>query len=266
MDLALTINGWIDEEVIFAQQLGARQVFARVDSSPGWEAQSLTRLANRIEKAGLALAGLHAAGAPAGEERQGDTLAWLDGLVQEAGTARIGLLSLSAALFPARRSVDHLTAAQLASLADTANRAGVKLAIPAAALEKKQSVRQAQGSQGILDRVLQSLPPTAGLDGSPGLVLDWLEKTAPRQPDLVRLYLVSFENEQRTAGKLNGAGFDELLPLCWRLREAGYRGLIRLGQPSRWKGDTRDGHHARAFATGYLRAVLQAFDRVDMPR
>jgi hypothetical protein len=264
MDLALTINGWIDEEVIFAQQLGAQYVFAQVDSSSDWDAQSLARLANRIEKAGLILAGLHAAGLPAGGGQQAEALAWAARLAQEAGAARIGLLSLSAALFSARRSAGNPLTAQLGPLAEAAARAGVKLAIPAAPLLK-------QDAGGDMESVLHSLPPSAGLDGSPGLLLDWLDKTAPgsdsRRLILDRLLLVSFAHERRpgsrSAAKLNGAGFDELLAGCWRLRRAGYPGLIRLGQPSQWKGDTREGHHARAFTTGYLRAVLQAFQKFD---
>ena len=275
MDLALTINGWIDEEVIFAQQLGARQVFAQVDNSqgtsPGWDRQSLARLANRIEKAGLVLAGLHATAAPARRERQeetpADAAAWVVHLVQEAGAARIGFLSLSAALFTERRSAQNSITARLALLAEAAAQAGVQLAVPLAPLLKEYPGGQSP------ERLLQSLPPSAGLDGSPGLLLDWLQNTAPgsnpRQMIQDRLCLVSFENERRpgsrSAGKLNGAGFDELLPVCWRLRQAGFAGLIRLGRPAHWKGDTREGHQARAFTTGYLRAVLQAFQSGHAP-
>jgi hypothetical protein len=263
MDLALTINGWIDEEIIFAQQLGARHVFAQVDNSSGWDAQALARLANRIEKAGLVLAGLHASAAvDAGQPAE--TLTWAARLAQEAGAARIILLSLSPALFPARRSAANPTSALLVPLADAAAQAGVTLAIPVAAL-----LKEFPGAANP-EKVLHSLPPSAGLDGSPGLLLDWLQKSGPeanlRQLTQDRLCLVSFENERRPARKQNSAGFDDLLSLCWRLRQAGYPGLIRLGQPSRWKGDTRAGHHARAFTTGYLRAVLQAFQRVDTPR
>jgi hypothetical protein len=264
MDLALTINGWIDEEVIFAQQIGARHVFARVDSSqgqvPNWDAPSLSFLANRIEKAGLVLAGLHAAGT----WQEGPSV-WAAHLIQEAGTAGIGLLSLSAAFFPARRYAEKPILALLTPLAEAAARAGVKLAIPAALL-----VKDGPGGLAILASVLQSLPPSAGLEGSPGLLLKWLEDTDPgsnsRKLIQDRLCLVSFENGRRSAGKLSSAGIDELLPLCWRLRQTGYPGLIRLGKLPQWKGDTREGHHARAFTTGYLRAVLQAFQRIERAR
>lgn len=286
MDLALTINGWIDEDVIFAQQLGARQVFAQVDNSqgtsPGWDRQSLARLANRIEKAGLVLAGLHATGTPPRGERLEETpadavafhaAAWVVHLAQEAGAARIGFLSLSAALFTERRSAENSITARLAPLAEAAAQAGVKLAIPLAPLLKEYPGGQSQGHPITPERLLHSLPPSAGLDGSPGLLLDWLQNTAPgsnpRQMIQDRLCLVSFEHERRpgsrSGGKLNGAGFDELLSVCWCLRQAGFAGLIRLGRPAQWKGDTREGHQARAFTTGYLRAVLQAFQSGHAP-
>ena len=262
MDLALTINGWIDEEVIFAQQVGARQVFAQVDSSqgntPGWDASALARLANRIEKAGLVLAGLRAA-APAGVGRPADGLAWAARLVEEAGAAKSGLLiSLSSALFPARRPAGTNLAALLAPLATASSAAGVRLAIPAEVLARGQS-------QSGLTSALELLPPSCGLDGSPALLLDEPQPAASgsalAQAIQDRLYLVSVENKPRPAGQQPDPGFEQLRALSWRLRQSGYPGLIRLGQPPRWKGDTPSGHHARAFSTGYLRAVLQAFQR-----
>ena len=105
MDLALTINAWIDEEVMFAQQLGARHIFASMDplwaATPGWDAQSLTRLANRVEKAGLVLAGLYAT--PPVKE----PLAWTAQLLRDAAKAKIELLSLSATLIPAPSSTQE---------------------------------------------------------------------------------------------------------------------------------------------------------------
>jgi hypothetical protein len=262
MDLALTINGWIDEEVIFAQQLGAQHVFAQVDISqsslPGWDSQSLARMANRIDKAGLALAGVHLTGAIGRAERRDEALAWAARLAQEAGSAKIPLLSLSGALFTELRPA-------LASLSEAAAYAGVKLAIPLAAMVKERSGGKSEGQALTPESVLDSLPISAGLDGSPELLLDWLQNAAQmsnlRQIVLDRLLLVSYENDRRPGKKLDGCEFDNLMPVCWRLRQAGYLGLIRLGRPSQWKGDSREGHQARAFATGYLRGVLQAFQR-----
>ena len=256
MDLALTINAWIDEEIIFAQQLGASQVFASVDpdwgDAPGWDAQSMAKLANRVEKSGLILAGLHAVSLPAT-----DPIAWAAGLVENAGTAEIGLLSLSAGLFSRGSLIQKTFAAALPSLADAAGRAGIRLAIPAAGLFKGHSGAKVQAG------LLRGLPPSTGLDAAPAVLQNWfaLPESSTRQSILDKLFLVSLENEA-LGGLQPGSGLDGLPSLCWRLRQANYSGLIRLGRPAHWKGDTREAHHALAFSTGYLRAVFQAFQRV----
>lgn len=252
MDLALTINAWIDEEVMFAQQLGTRHVFARVDSqpdgAPAWEAQHLGWLANRVEKAGLVLAGLAVTELP---------LERVTRLLEAAGAARIGLVSLPAGLFSGGASA--------AALAETAERAGVKVAFPAAALAAPGAQDTPRGARRLtaegIPESLRGLPSCAGLDAAPDMLPELLQNA-----NQDRLYLVSIENEQRPTGKRSSARFDELLPICWRLHQAGYSGLIRLGQPSKWKNDTLEGHQARAFSTGYFRAALQAFARAGAPR
>jgi hypothetical protein len=269
MDLALTINAWIDEEVIFAQQLGSRQVFALVEDAlegaPGWDAQSLAHLANRVEKAGLVLAGLYVTRGAQAE----DSMAWTARLIQEAGAAKIGLLSLSAGLFTSQRTAEKSIPAQLAALGEAAAQAGVKLAIPVALLAGDHAGGRARKTALTVESALLNLPPSTGLDASPALLLDWLEHSAlgsaARVAILDRLSLVSYENEKRPGEKLTGAGVDELLTVCWRLRQAGFPGLIRLGRPAQWKGDTREGYHARAFTTGYLRAALQALQSANTP-
>jgi hypothetical protein len=236
MDLAMTIDGWIDEEVIFAQELGARFVFARVDAGK-LAATDLTRLSNRIEKGGLNLAGWYAGASV--------TTAALPGLIAAAGSVKQDLLlSLAPRLLPARQPLQALPA-----LAEAAVKAGVKLALPAQALPNPDA---------LLD-LLDGLPgPYAGLDAAPERVLGWLQKAAPgsalRQLLQDRLFLVSFDHHPRPGG-----GSDELLAACWRLKQAGYPGLIRAGRPQHWKGDSREEHSARAFTTGYLRALMHTF-------
>jgi hypothetical protein len=259
MDLALTINGWIDEEVIFAQQLGSRQVFALVNrSSLEWDARSLARLANRISKAGLILAGLHASEAPRGAGGQEDAGLWVAHLAREAAAARIGLLSFSKALFTKRQTVQSILAALEGA------QTGVKLALPLEVLAGKS----ARVNHPNLADILRSLPPSAGLDVPPGILLRLLQdaalETTPdarqRQAVMDRLCLVSFELA-RGAGpfrEANREGFDDLVSACLRLRRGSYPGLIRLGKLSGWKGDSSDAHQARAYTTGYLRGVLQA--------
>jgi hypothetical protein len=246
MDLALTVNAWIDEELIFAQQLGARQVFAAADpgwkDAPGWDAAALAKLANRVEKAGLLLAGLYASTAPAAEPQ-----AWALRLVMDAGAAKIGLVSLAPAFLPARRA-EKAAPAAWPPLVEAAQQAGVKLALPAARLPGARP--------GARAGLPHDLTANAGLDAVSALALRWLEQTdsAARGRFLERLLLVSFEGLPTRPGP----GLDDLLPLCLRLRESGYAGLVRLGLPARWKGDTPAAHQARAFSTGFLRGVLHS--------
>jgi hypothetical protein len=218
-------------------------------SSLEWDARSLTRLANRISKAGLILAGLHASEAPRGAGGQEDADPWVVKLAQEATAAGIGLLSCSKALFTKRRPIQNTLAALEAS------QTGVRLALPLAVLA---------ANPPSLAHILRNLPPSAGLDVPPDMLLRILKKATPedgeRQAFMERLFLVSFE---LTSGagpfrEANRDGFDDLLLACQRLRRGGYPGLIRLGRLPGWKGDTREAHQARAYTTGYLRGVLQA--------
>ena len=269
MDLALTINGWIDEEVIFAQQLGARQVFASLDvrqvAGPGGNSQPLAWLANRITKAGLGLAGLYVTGGRPGTAET--TLAQTAALVKAAGAAGIGLFSLSTTMFPARRSTRQPIADGWAPLAEAAAQAGVRLSIPAALLVPAPTGGKALPGGQPAD-ILQNLPPgaSAGMDAAPELLLGWLQnaKVGPvlAKGVLDKLFLISFENRRPPVENSTGDAFDELLAVCYRLKQAGYPGLIRLGQPPHWKGDSRQGHRASAYSAGFLRAVLQAFQGI----
>lgn len=62
MNLAMTVNVWHDEHIIFAQQLSATHILAQAalpDGSDGrWDRQVLSAMRNRVEKAGLTFAGL----------------------------------------------------------------------------------------------------------------------------------------------------------------------------------------------------------------
>jgi len=170
----------------------------------------------------------------------------------------------------------------LERLAETAARAGVKLAIPAGRpLNAPASPGNPdQGGQGILPSLLESLDnPFIGLNGMPGLVLDLLHEhpstgldpssISPRLPFWDKLFLVTLENSlylgpRPIKTRLDAGGVD-MIALCWRLKQAGYSGFVRLGEQPHWKGDTLTGHRARAFATGYLRAVLQAIQKPLVP-
>jgi hypothetical protein len=270
MDLALTVNGWIDEEVIFAQQLGAKSVFAQVDlhqAALPEDAQSLAGLANRIAKAGLNLAGLSVVNPRQPGEKQ-RRLGWtrrLDltlRLIQAAGGAGIRLLCLPASLFPAAQS----PASIVKPLFESATYTGVRLALPASRLLSRLPGGQAEGSRGIPLDLLHSLRGDfLGLEVDPSLLLGWLESspsTESLQQLMRKLFVVSFEGKRQAgqpSSQVPDDGLDALLAVCWHLRQDGYASLVRLGQPAHWKGDSREGHCALAFSAGYLRAVLQAF-------
>jgi mannonate dehydratase len=106
MKLALSLNCWHDEDVLFALQFGADAVVAQPllpDAGACWDARTLAALRNRVDKAGLELAGLHdlpgslglgdtlrrlAGGAPAA-----DALAPICAFIAGAGAAGIPLIA-----------------------------------------------------------------------------------------------------------------------------------------------------------------------------
>ncbi len=303
MNLTLTVNGWLDEEVIFAQQLGVKHVFAQVDLhqvvSPQWDPLSLAGLHNRIEKAGLTLAGISALvaprnrGLPPGVQKTKE-LEWVCRLIEAAGPAGIGLVLPPPSLFLSSTfrsgnefQITHKLAQKklltsLRRLAETAARAGVKLAIPAGRpLNAPASPGNPdQSAQGILPGLLESLQnPWMGLDGLPSLVSDFLHEHPstgldpscinPRPLFWDKLFLVTLENSlylgpRPIKTRLDAGGVD-LIALCWRLKQAGYSGFVRLGEQPHWKSDTLTGHRARAFAAGYLNAVLKAIQKPTAP-
>ena len=100
MKLALTVNCWMDEELMFAQQFGADQVFAEAtpNSGPGlWDAGVLRSMRNRVEKAGLELAGINGLPLPLERTRLGETgrdaeIAAVCKFIAHAGEAGVPLL------------------------------------------------------------------------------------------------------------------------------------------------------------------------------
>jgi hypothetical protein len=298
MNLTLTVNGWLDEEVIFAQQLGVSHVFVQVDLhqvNPAWDPGSLAGLHNRIEKAGLTLAGICAVIAPKNRGLQtglkkAEALELACRMVEGAGAAGIGLVRLPTSLFPPSpfrfggesKTVPALTEEKsstwLRQLAETATQAGVKLAIPInrPINQLTSPGSQDQANQGIPPGLLESFKnPLIGVDVTPGLLLNFLQEHPPAglnpstlnscQPLWDKIFLVTLENNlDRGAKSVRtrlDAGVVDIAALCWQLKQAGYSGLVRLGEQPHWIGDSAAGHRARAFAAGYLTAVLQGIQK-----
>jgi D-mannonate dehydratase len=299
VNLALTVNGWLDEDVIFAQQLGVNYVLAQVDLyqvvSPAWDPLSLAGLHNRIEKAGLTLVGISSVITPKNRGLQprlkkGEALELVCRLIEAAGSAGIGLVRPPTWLFqfptfgsgvetlnPLDPAWKKLTTA-LQHLAETATRTGVKLAIPVdhPLTDLLMAGNQEKGNQGMLLDLLESLEnPYMGLDVTPELLLYFLQEHASaglnpsksnrHQPPWDKLFLVTLENSEYRESKPIKARLDagavDLIALCWRLKRAGYAGLVRLGEQPHWLGDSQTGHRAQSFGAGYLKAVLEAVQK-----
>jgi len=62
MKLGLTVNCWVDEDLMFAQQFGVSHIVAQATlpewAQDKWDVSVLKALRNRVERAGLVLAGL----------------------------------------------------------------------------------------------------------------------------------------------------------------------------------------------------------------
>ncbi len=282
MNLTLIINAWLDEDLMFVQQLGVKHVLAQVDlrqaAAPDWPRESLTLLRNRIEKAAFSMAGIAVvmqspavdgfpgSNAPAALDETA-ALETLVRLIEEAGVSGIQLVRPPDELFhfPARQKLppEKLTLV-LNRLAEAAAAAGVKLALPTGGVLSR--LKRAQ-----LLAILQ--PPCLGLDATPALLLALLSElpAAGRAADgsqaeaqglWDKILLSNLENNlKRGTRPLKtrvDAGAFNIPALCWRLKQAGYSGYLCLGQQPHWSDDSAGGHRALAFGAGYLQAILQA--------
>ena len=235
MKLALTVRYGYDEELIFAQQLGADAVVVRFDLGDPQDT-ALSPVAHRVQIAGLQLAGVELTGMP-------DTFQpWSDGLtgaLVAAGSAGVDRLFCAS---PTRQSTD--LAEDLEAVMATAAETGVNVCLDSSRLLAEELAWLPAGDVHV-ELAMGSAPLLAGAD-------------LPAQgADRIR------------AGGISGVRFDGNgqplgigpldVPACIAaLAAAGYDGLIRagaaplLGEDDDWnpKGDGN--------GIGYLRAVLQS--------
>ncbi len=266
MKLALTVNAWLDEELMFAQQLGADQVIAWVSpAEPGLEEgkkPNLAAIRNRVEKAGLELLGLDSSLVPVPNQIPGEAGLSQDieiyrHLITDAGTAGIHLISYQ--WTDPQQRWERL-AYFLDSILPTAEKAGVRLA---GRLNPKAFIRE--WTHQTHDQLWNNLPnPHNGLDFNPG-VPDLRNGStlfkSLQQPDLCeRLFLITFDHIlpdlpafDLAEGNMTGPlGLLEGLEI---LHQAGCTASVRPYRPSQDSSDVD--YQALAYAAGYLRASLQ---------
>ncbi|MBI2504910.1 MAG: mannonate dehydratase [Candidatus Latescibacteria bacterium] len=269
MELALSIQHGQDDQLIFAQQLGADSVVVAVDA---WEAETLKAARNRVERSGLKLAGLEAPpamapvllGKPGGDQQ----LAGFCQGLRNAGEAGIGLVSCDwrapvaaqpqpvgrgkalVAPVPAPAATPAWEALEkfLAQAGPVAQAAGVRLACRAGAGFLRQS-RRLLGLVPALDLDLAELAGSGS--GAEELISAAGAKLAMVHSSNLRQQQQAFLDE----GEIS-------LPKAMRaLVRGGFSGPLRAALPPGMVEDTAWGHKGRAFDLGYLRAILQVIER-----
>ncbi len=266
MKLALTVNAWLDEELMFAQQLGADQAIAWVSPmEPGLDDENKPRLAairNRVEKAGLELLGLDSSLVPLpnpipGESGLSQDIDIFRHLITNAGAAGIPLITYQ---WTDPQPHWERLAFFLDSVLPTAEKAGVRLA---GRLSPKAFIQE--WAHQTHERLWNNLPnPHNGLDFNPGVsdlqngstIIETLQ-----QPGLSeRLFLITFDRivpdlPTVVLAEGNNTGPVGLLDGLKILHQAGCTASVRPYRPSQVSSD--NDYQGQAYAAGYLRAALQ---------
>lgn len=269
MELALSVQHGQDDQLIFAQQLGADSVVVAVDA---WEAATLRAARNRVERSGLKLAGLEAPppmapvllGKPGAEQQ----LAGFCQGLRNAGEAGIGLVSCDwrapvavqpqpagrgkalVAPVPAPATTPTWEALErfVAQAGPVAQTAGVRLACRAGA----GLLREPQRLLGLVPALDFDLVEAAGSgSGAEALIGAAGGKLAMVHASNLRQQQQAFLDEGEVS-----------LPKVMRaLSRAGFSGPLRAALPPGMVEDTAWGHKGRSFDLGYLRAILQVIER-----
>jgi hypothetical protein len=234
MQLALSVEFGRDDQLIFAQQLGADAVTVKMAA---WDAEALRMTRHRVEQTGLTLAGVEGLdlGLPA---------ATIKMALEAAATASIDLVCArygdqASQLQPTGRG-QALVAPQTESiLPDTATLAGI---VP-------DGVRLALAS------TRHSPAPPLGID------LDIACLSGPdvdALPDLAQhIFALHVGNRDADNQAFLDEGEIDLPRLLYSLEESGFNGPVRAAPPPGMEGDEPWGYKGRAFDLGYLRAIIQ---------
>ena len=234
VQLALSVEAGRDDQLIFAQQLGADAVFVRMGA---WDGAALQTARHRVEQTGLALAGV-------------------EGLDLAAPSA-----SVQAALGAAARAGIPLVCGD-AGLAQSApepvgrGQAGVALLAQPAPPDSAALARLVpDGVRLAVAGASRAPEPPLGLD------LQTAFLSGPGMNDLTRLgqrvFSVQIGNRDMEHQAFLDEGEVDLPRLLHALHENGFEGPVRAAAPPAMEGDEPWGYKGRAYDLGYLRALLQ---------
>jgi D-mannonate dehydratase len=306
MQLALTLNPFVDTDLLYAQQLGIDWIVADV---PAWDLDTLAAARNRVQKAGLHLAGLKClpasllAPALSGQVEGKAALEGVSRILIDLGELGIpsvgyqwppgestglpgttqGRGDAESAVFPLRRS-DPATRqeareAQWRSLAAflegvllDAETAGVRLAyrmdLASAALPADERILDSVSELDHLFELASS--PFHGLDIDYGFITQALAPQANMAADEIlrhfglekRLFAVRMRHLRTTGERAHEAFLDEdkvaALKALQACRDVEFEGPLSPIPSPNMSEDTAWRHKHIAFATGYLRGLLQA--------
>lgn len=259
MELALSVQHGQDDQLIFAQQLGADSVMVVVES---WEAETLRAVRNRVERSQLKLAGIEAP-----PFKGSDLAGFCEGL-RHAGEAGIGLVSCdwrvpAAALPQPVGRGKALVAPVPASTAVPAWEELEKFVAQAGPVTQAAGVRLAcRAGAGMLSENQRLLGLVPALD------LDLVEVAASGSgaEELIgaangKLAMVHANNLRQQQQAFLDEGEISLPKVMRALVRASFSGPLRAALPPGMVEDTTWGHKGRAFDLGYLRAILQVIER-----
>lgn len=296
MKLSLSVESRADDQLIFAQQLGVEEVFIEIED---WGAAALASLSNRVDKAGLRLAGciLQPTNRHTGPDLAGYPYAVDDlyQLIEHAAQAGIPRISLG---------WSHIRAREAERVPEGRGESSIAPQNQEMRLSDSSDPLVAQTAWGELSNVVEKL---ISISESTGVRLAWQSDELPSvdtgdpspSRGLVRLLelsssshhgidlsLASFGNTadaleaiRQTGDRifsvllLNHTGSSPLsrqafldegtldIPAVLRtLKEVGFSGPIRAARGPGMVEDTEWGHKGRAFDLGYVRAILQQLD------
>ena len=271
MRLALTVNCWIDEDLMFTQQLSATHVMAEAigpDADGQWDVRTLAALRNRVEKAGLELIGINRLPQQLdrtilGKTGRDEEIEAVCRFVEDAGAAGIPLLCYEWVTSTASHDVTqmwHHITYFLERVIPVAEKAGVRMAYsPGDALTATTGEAAALNSVEGLKRLMEIVPGSChGLDFHPSVLV------ATPGTDVMEAARFFGSNEKIfmiTTDNIINEGDIDILEVLQTCRASGFRGPLRPGRQPAMPPDTDWGHKARALAVGYLRALLQAIEQ-----